>query len=342
VIVGSDPVRNILLIGVARIGDTLLLTPAMRALKQRYPSARLTVLAHPKRREVLENLDFIDCLAGVTKKTAWFKGRFPGRAFDLCFVYGRDEALVGYAQRVCHQVYCYDETEFSALPDTRLVRVQRPQGGHAVHERLALVEAAGAVATDYRLGYQVTAAERQSAEVRLNQHGLAGRRPRIGLQAFSFPTKAHRDWPLENFAHLIESLTTVHPEAIFLVLGDAQAAILAKPLAERFPGCVEIVAGNQSLRASAAMMSLLDLYVGVDTGPTHIAGALGIPMIALYHHQYPGRNLAPLQNANCHVIEHPATLSGNAGELSGMGAIPAAEIVELALATLACSGSRKV
>lgn len=338
--VASDPVRNILLIGVARIGDTLLLTPAMRALKQRYPSARLTVLAHPKRREVLENLDFIDGLDGVTKKTALFKGRLPGRAYDLGFVYGRDEALVRYARRVCRQVYCFDEPEFSALADTRLVRVQRPQGVHAVNERLALVEAAGAVAEDCRLAYQVSAAERQAAEVRLGQRGLTGRRPRIGLQAFSFPTKAHRDWPLENFAGLIESLIAVHPEAIFLVLGDTQAAILAKPLAERFPGCVEIVAGNQSLRASAAMMSLLDLYVGVDTGPTHIAGALGIPMIAMYHHQYPGRNLAPLQNAACQVVEHPATLSGNAGEHSGMEAIAASGIAQLALATLARSGSR--
>ena len=330
----SGAVRNILLIGVARIGDTLLLTPAMRALKALYPKARLTVMAHPKRREVLENLDFIDSLQPVTKNTTRLKGWLPVRPYDLAFVYGRDIALVRYALRVAHRVYCHAEKEFAALSSQHLVRVERPHGVHAVHERLALVEAAGALPHNLRLAYRVTDSERQVAEQLLAQRGVSGRRPRIGLQAFSFPTKAHRDWPLENFESLIQLIQTVHPEALFLILGDAQAAKLAGPLADRFPGAVEVVAGTQSLRASAALMSLLDLYVGVDTGPTHIAGALGIPMLAMYHHLYPGRNLAPLQNPVCHIVEHPATLSGMAEASDGMAAIPASLIGDLALAAL--------
>jgi heptosyltransferase-3 len=327
-------VRNILLIGVARIGDTLLLTPAMRAIKDLYPKARLTVMAHPKRREVLENLDFIDSLQPVTKNTARLKGWLPGRPYDLAFVYGRDIALVRYALRVAHRVYCHTEKEFSALSDQHLLRVERPHGVHAVHERLALVKAAGALPDNLRLAYRVTASEQHAAEELLAQRGVSGRRPRVGLQAFSFPTKAHRDWPLENFESLIQRIQKVYPEVLFLILGDAQAATLAGPLAVRFPGTVEVVAGTQSLRASAALMSLLDLYVGVDTGPTHIAGALGVPMLAMYHHLYPGRNLAPLQNPACHIVEHPATLSGKVEASDGMAAVTAGLIGDLALATL--------
>jgi heptosyltransferase-3 len=329
-----NAVRNILLIGVARIGDTLLLTPAMRSLKALYPKARLTVMAHPKRREVLENLDFIDSLQQVTKNTCQFKGWLPGRPYDLAFVYGRDIALVRYALRVARRVYCHAEKEFAALSDPHLLRVERPHGLHAVQERLALVEAAGVLPENLRLAYRVTASEMLVAEQLLSQLGVSERRPRIGLQAFSFPTKAHRDWPLEYFESLILHVQKVHPEVLFLILGDAQAAKLAAPLAAQFPGYVEVVAGTQSLRASAALMSLLDLYVGVDTGPTHIAGALGIPMLAMYHHLYPGRNLAPLQNPACHIVEHPATLSGRAEASEGMAAIPASLIVDLALAAL--------
>jgi len=50
----------------------------------------------------------------------------------------------------------------------------------------------------------------------------------------------------------------------------------------------------------------LDLYVGVDTGPTHLAGALGIPMVALYHCRHRGSLLAPLDHPALTVIEHPA------------------------------------
>ncbi|WP_274727802.1 glycosyltransferase family 9 protein [Xenorhabdus bovienii] len=52
-------------------------------------------------------------------------------------------------------------------------------------------------------------------------------------------------------------------------------------------------------------MSQLNLYVGVDTGTTHLAGALGIPMVAMYHSFHPGRFLAPQQHPKLAVIEHP-------------------------------------
>jgi heptosyltransferase-3 len=60
-----------------------------------------------------------------------------------------------------------------------------------------------------------------------------------------------------------------------------------------------------SLRQSAALMNELDLYVGVDTGPTHIMGALGAPMIALYHCYSPSRLLKPLERPDCYVVDHP-------------------------------------
>ncbi|HXE38998.1 MAG TPA: glycosyltransferase family 9 protein [Azonexus sp.] len=333
--IARDSVRDILLIGVARIGDTLLLTPAMRALKERYPAARLTVLAHPKRCEVLENLDFIDTLGPITKNTALLKGWLPGRQFDLAFVYGRDAALLSYALRSSQRVYCFADQELPAAADGRLFPVERPHGVHAVRERQALVEAAGVQASDWRLAYRVRPEEKQAAEQLLAGRGVLERRPRVGLQAFSFPTKAHRDWPLENFSRLIERVLDAHPDALFLILGDAGAAVRAKPLAERFPAQVEVVAGNQSLRASAALMSLLDLYVGVDTGPTHIAGALGVPMVAMYHHLYPGANLAPLQNPQCTIVEHPATGQSATAATSGMEAIPADTIAAHALERLA-------
>ncbi len=59
------------------------------------------------------------------------------------------------------------------------------------------------------------------------------------------------------------------------------------------------------MRQNAAIMDKLNLYVGVDTGTTHLAGALGIPMVALYHSFHPGRFLAPQQHPKLAIIEHP-------------------------------------
>jgi heptosyltransferase-3 len=88
-----------------------------------------------------------------------------------------------------------------------------------------------------------------------------------------------------------------------LVFGDAASSDRAWILKKVLPERLIVAAGRLTLRQSAAVMQQLDLYVGVDTGPTHIAGALGTAMTVLYHPDYPGRNLVPLANPRCEAIE---------------------------------------
>lgn len=329
---------DILVIGVARIGDTLMLTPGLRALKAAFPRGRLSVLAHPKRRAILENFPAIDTLGGITKHSARLKGWWPGKTYDVAVVYGREPALVQYALRVARRVVCFAEPALAGLRTDRLTRVALPtQSIHAVDERLLLIDALlGAKRPhDRRLGLALAPTETDWARQWYAANGV-DRRPRIGLQTLSFPTKAHRDWPLEHFAQLIDGLRAAYPEACFVVLGDHLAAVQAEALGRRFPGAVVSAAGKVDLRQSAALMSLLDLYVGVDTGPTHIAGALGIPMVALYHHRYPGRNLAPQNHPHCVMIEHPAT--GHADGQGDMRDIAVAPVLAAARTLLGATG----
>ena len=62
---------KILVVIVTRIGDTLLATPSIRAIKQKYPDSELTVMAHPNRYQVLENLFFIDKLKQNFRIIIW-------------------------------------------------------------------------------------------------------------------------------------------------------------------------------------------------------------------------------------------------------------------------------
>lgn len=300
--------KSILVIAVARIGDTLLVTPAIRALKERYPSAQLTVLAHPKRREVLENLPFIDHLGSITPKRARWYGWLPGLRYDLAVIYGKDIPLAAYALRVARKVVVVGWRNLTA---TGRLSIVPPLSGdvslHAVNERARVVEALGAELQDRRLAYCVSEAERAWATRWLQKKGAESQRPLIGLQICSFPTKAHRDWPVASFKALIDRLIEAERNSRFLILGDQLAREASKPLIEAFGERVLVAAGDTTLRQTAALIDQLDLYVGVDTGPTHIAGALDVPMVALYHADYPGRNLAPLDRRDCVVLEHPQT-----------------------------------
>ena len=322
---------RILVIAVARIGDTLLVTPGLRALRGAAPQGRLTMLAHPGRAPVLTGLSFIDVLATITKRSAFWRARLSAERHDVAFVYGRDTALLRYALRCAREAVVFDHPEFSGVRGP-VVRVPLPRESlHAVRERLLLPEACGVRARDLRLAYSVSDTEKAAAIARVTS--LVGtQRPLVGLLMQSFPTKAHRDWPVGHFAAFAARIAERWPQAHFLLFGDAAGARAAQPVADALGSRCSLVAGTLALRESAALIAQLDLYVGVDTGPTHLAGALGVPMVALYHWAYPGRYLAPLDHPACRVIEHPATGRGSGDDMS---AIPVDAVCEAAEALLA-------
>ena len=348
---------EVLVIIVARIGDTLLATPALRALKAAIPQGRLTVLAHPKRLEVLRHLPFIDVLDGITKTSAPARGWIGKNRYDVALVYGNDAALVRYALRASDGVIAFAQRDMALNRRLAHLVAEPIEPQHAVLHRLSLLAplglaadnlrlaslglaaedlrlaSLGLAAEDLRLAYCVTAEERAWARRWLDAQALSGR-PLIGLQMASFPTKAHRDWPVSSFQELIGRIVATHAQARFLLLGDAATAAKAAPLLAANPRQVALAAGKLNLRQSAALMAELDLYIGVDTGPTHIAGALGIPMVALYHCAYPGRNLAPLQHPACIMIEHPLT-GKSAATTAAMADIPVAAVWQAAMDLLA-------
>jgi heptosyltransferase III len=304
--------RSVLVINVSRIGDTLLVTPALRALARHWPGAELTFLGHPKRVEIIAHLPFVFATGAISKHRARWRGWLAaGRRWDLGVVYGFDRALVAYALRVARRVAAFRQG--NARLDARLFRcVERPafQSLHAVDYLLTLTRALGVPDAGRRLAYEVTAAERSWAKALLAARLPAASTPRIGLQVASFPTKAFRDWPIECFATLCARILERWPAAHFLLFGAGKDRQSTGFLARRFPGRVTGFAGALSLRQSTALMNELHLYIGVDTGPTHIMGALEAPMIALYHCHSPSRLLMPLERANCFVVDHPRASTG--------------------------------
>jgi len=296
---------NLLVIHVARIGDTLLVTPAVRALKEASPKGKLTCLLHPARRVLYENLPWVDALGAITPKTAWLRGRLGGARYDYALVYGQDAPLVRYALRVAGRVVAFRQRD-DAL-NARLWRaLPAPAGLHAVHERLLLPQALGITTADFHLAYLPTQDERARARAWLTQHVFATG-PLIGFQVASFPTKSYRDWPVEAFIELGKRLLADSPGAHILIFGGKESRAAAMRIVQALAPHAQSVAGAFDLRATAALLAQLNLYVGVDTGPTHLAGALGVPMVALYHCRHRGAMLAPLGHDRLAVIEHPAS-----------------------------------
>lgn len=301
-----EPPRRILVITVARIGDTLLVTPALRALAARWPNAQITFLGHPKRVEVMRHLPFLRRTGAISKHRAPWLGWLPGRKWDLALVYGFDRALVTYALRVARHVVAFRQGKPEI--DRRLALCVEPPGfqsDHGVPMRLALTRALGLPDAGLHLSYTVTKEEQAAARAFLAQRRLEAAKPLVGLQVRAFPTKAWRDWPVGHFAALCRRILERWPRAHFLLFGGADDRPRTEELAVQLPGRATSLAGLLSVRESAAVMNELHLFIGLDSGPTHIMGALKAPMIGLYHCLTPSRLIKPLERPGCLVVDHP-------------------------------------
>ncbi|MBI3716491.1 MAG: glycosyltransferase family 9 protein, partial [Betaproteobacteria bacterium] len=266
--------KRVLVINVTRIGDTLLATPALRAIAKYFPNAAITCLGHPKRVEVLKNISYLAKIGGITKNQAPFRGRLGSSRYDWAFVWGPDRPLYEYALRKATRVVGFRQN--GAELDARLFHPQPepPQNSrHAVAWYLALPESIGIPNDGYALDYALSDEERLWAKQRIAAD-IGRERPLVGLQVASFPTKAYRDWPIEHFVKVTKRIVNARPDARFVLFGSAGDRARALQFAHELPDRTSIYAGQLSLRETVAIMSEIDLYIGVDTGPTHLYGAL--------------------------------------------------------------------
>lgn len=299
------PLR-ILVINVSRIGDTLFTTPAIRAIATAYPGGIINVLGHPNRAEVFRHLPFVHQVGAISKKSAPFLGWLGNKHYDIAFVYGFDEPLVAYALRVARQVVAFRQR--NGKLNGKLHRLVEPppfQSEHAVPQLLHLPAAMGIEPSGLRLGYSVSPDETDWARQTLENDLTPKASPRIGLQIASFPTKAYRDWPVEHFMALCERIRQHWPQSHFLIFGGKDEHARTTALKAHLGHTSTLYAGRLTLRQTAALMSQTDLYIGVDTGPTHLMSTFNIPLVGLYHGFSPSWLIGPLEHPCAYLVDHP-------------------------------------
>lgn len=319
--------KSILFIIVTRIGDTLFATPAIRSVAEKYPNATITALAHPKRFMVLKNLPFINKVGVIEKNRARLMGRIKTTQYDMAIVYGSDQSLINYALRVSDRVIAF--RQHNETLDSRLyiaVNEPKPHSEHMVQRSLRLPSALDISTENFRIAYRVTDEEKKTAISILHDSGLDQSNPLIGIQPTSFHTKAWRNWPTDNFIKLGKSVQDYWPTAEFAIFGGPSdnkiTSHITKALGDR-----AIDLAGLPLRTNGAIMSLLDAYVGVDTGPTHIMGSFDIPFIGLYHCLGPHKIVGPLKHPNDYSIDLPATI-GECDESTPISEISVASVLK--------------
>ena len=145
--------------------------------------------------------------------------------------------------------------------------------------------------------YLATTEEAEAAaDAFLQAEGLAGARPVYAQPAARWPSK---EWLPERWAELADELTAAGHAVVFggspgdLPLLDGIAAMMKTP--------PHIAAGKLNLPGAAALIKRSRLYVGVDTGPMHMAALAGVPVLALFGPTHPER-VGPYRNTKSRVL----------------------------------------
>ena len=310
-----DRAANILCIRLDNMGDILMCTPAMRAMAQTLPGSRLTLLASPAAAAVAPYIPELHDV--VTFSAPWVKGaqsaqcdetqalvrRLRASTFDAAVIFTSFSQSALPAALVCLQAgiplrlaHCR-ENPYELLTDW----IPDPEPGHGIrHEvqrQLALVAGVGCHADNQRLSFAVRDADLDWVRRRL--HGVLagdGRRWVLMHPGASAPS---RRYPPAHWSNVIRMLTVEHGLQVVLS-GEAHDAALIDTIIEQAgaSGTVNVtgtarasagkaamahsLAGELDLGKLGAAIALAPVFVSNNTGPAHIAAALGTPVVDLY------------------------------------------------------------
>ena len=339
----ADDPRRILLIQLDHMGDAIITTVMLPLLRRRYPQASIEVLCGPWNRELFAAIEEVDrvhvsrlnrFLRGDSRTlfnrfawagTVFLQGlRLRRRNYDLGIdVRGEfPQALMLWLAGIRRRLGWTSGGGGFLLTDTAPLLPDRPE----VQSRLALLAELGITAADCSETvprFRPTASARRSVARILDELWMHERQTRVALHV-SAGTTAKR-WPVEHWRTLLQMLRDGMLRngglQVFLVGGPGDREISQRLIGGRCLDGVVDLTGRLSVVELAALLERVDLLIGGDSGPAHLAAAVATPVVALLsgtnnHRQWQpcGTNVAvvrhqvacgPCHREQCPLAGHP-------------------------------------
>jgi ADP-heptose:LPS heptosyltransferase len=291
--------RNILVIDFGQLGDVVLSLPALHAIRKRFPLARITVAVGKSCAPVVELSGYADA-THVVDRVALRDGPKPWailrilslvkdvrRAqFDFVIdLHSMSETnLLGFFSGASTRLFARRPgRSLDYLSNFRPRPAIEDRSAHAVDRYLSVVAPLG-VEKISRVPKLVTRAGDDAAiEQLLKRERADAGAPLVGL----FPGAGHpsRRWPLDRFAELAGKLSRETGVKIVVFAGPEERAIV-KEMREKF-GKGVIIFDRLTIPQLASALARLAVLISNDTGPMHIASAVGASVVVLLDRRAP-------------------------------------------------------
>lgn len=306
--------ERILVLKLDELGDFVLATPMLRALRAAAPQAQIMLAVTAPVMALTENCPHVDAVVTPTGDTAGgkfsFRGRTPAdlQAFAAAFRAGFDVAinarfdfdkngaatLAAASRAPVRLAYAENVTPWKAENNrgfdaayTRLLPAA-PIVAHEVERGLALVAALGGeIPTAPHIELYLTHAEKQAAATLL-ERSFPGGRPRRLLAVAPTANAPRRDYPVASLGMALSRLVAAGLFDGAALLGGVASGPRAAALAAALSCPTLDLTGRTTVREAAAVMAGCCGMAGMDSGPAHMAAALGVPAAVFSCHPADG------------------------------------------------------
>ncbi|GAC1634140.1 MAG: lipopolysaccharide heptosyltransferase II [Candidatus Acidiferrum sp.] len=275
------------------VGDAIMALPAIRAVREKYPQAEIAILARPyvldiyRGQKIADELMSYDWksehkgLAGRTKLVAELRDR----KFDVALLLQNafDAAWLAWRANIPERIgYARDGRSWLL---TKAVRVPKP-GEIPPHEKFYYLELLRRVDWIAKIddvdwiSLEVPSERKSSAEDTLNGAGSASGRVRIAVGAGASYGSA-KCWPPDRFAEALNRLSAER-DCDIVLFGTASEAPVSSAIAEKLKRAPIDMTGKTQIADLPALLSRCSLFIGNDSGAMHVAGAVGLPIVAIF------------------------------------------------------------
>lgn len=279
-------VKRVLVIRLRSIGDTVLTTPSLIALRRFLPAAQIDILLEDWVAPVLEQFPHVDNVItlerGSTAARIQVAREIRATRYDVVYnLHGGTTATLltratGAKHRVGFSHYQYSRLHNHLAPSPLLV--WGVTKAHSVEQQLALLGWTGVPVSD-KPATQLTVTEAASTKIseRLKAAGIDEATAFAMIHpAAAFATK---QWAAENFARVVEELA--RRGIVSVALGSAREAGVVAALEKETTATV-VGLTDLSLPEVAALAARARLFVGNDSGIAHIAAAVKAPAVVIF------------------------------------------------------------
>ncbi len=277
--------KRFLVVNVNWLGDVVFSTPIFRAIKEHDPDCHLACLAVPRVKEVLECCPFLDEVI-LYDERGKDRGLFPklrliwqlrtGK-FDAVFLLHRSwtRSLLVFLAGIPRRVGYPDKGRGWLLTD-RISRSLRPM--HRSDQYLKIIEDFGIAVRDRHYQLNVDETAKMAVQSILRQQQITDRERLIVIHpGGNWDLKR---WPVAHYRDLISQLTA---ESYFVILtGAKKEQTLVEQIVKDLPQSPLVLTGKISLKETIALMQQAKLVISGDSGPLHLASAVGTRTIGIF------------------------------------------------------------